>query len=133
MTVRAFAAAALVFCLSATSAAGVSTVPEMPSSEVKLKWWMPRHERVKALAAKGGYPVVFIGDSITHRWEKPGKAAWDANFGSGDYRALNLGFSGDSTENVLWRLDNGELDGLDPKAVVLMIGTNNTGHRTLAE
>ena len=125
--------AVAALCLSGTLAAGVSTVPEKPTSEKKLKWWMPRHEHVKALAAKGGYPVVFIGDSITHRWEKSGKAVWDANFAAGDFRALNLGFSGDNTENVLWRIDNGELDGLDPKAVVLMIGTNNAGHRKFEE
>ena len=133
MIFRAFVAAALMFGLSVGLFAGVSTTPAKPSAENKLKWWLPRHEHVKALAAKGGYPVVFIGDSITHRWEKPGKAVWDAHFAEGDYRALNLGFSGDNTENVLWRIDNGELDGLDPKAVVLMIGTNNTGHRKLDE
>ena len=128
-----FVAAALALGLSSTLFAGVSTTPAKPSAETKLKWWLPRHEHVKALAAKGGYPVVFIGDSITHRWEKPGKTVWDAHFAEGDYRALNLGFSGDNTENVLWRIDNGELDGLDPKAVVLLIGTNNTGHRKLEE
>ena len=126
-------AAALALGLSFTLFAGVSTAPAKPSSETKLKWWLPRHEHVKALAAKGGYPVVFIGDSITHHWEKPGRDVWDAHFAEGDCQALNLGFSGDNTENVLWRLDNGELDGLDPKAVVLMIGTNNTGHRKLEE
>ena len=133
MIIRAAVAVALVFGLFWIVEAGVSTAPEKPSSETKLKWWLPRHERIKALAAKGGYPVVFIGDSITHRWEKPGKDVWDAHFATGDYRAINLGFSGDGTENVLWRIGNGELDGLDPKAVVLMVGTNNTGHRKLSE
>ena len=128
-----FVAALLAFGLSVSLFAGVSTTPAKPSAETKLKWWLPRHEHLKALAAKGGYPVVFIGDSITHRWEKPGKDVWDVHFATGDYRALNLGFSGDNTENVLWRIDDGELDGLDPKAVVLMIGTNNTGHRKLDE
>ena len=133
MQFRFFVAAVLALGLSFVLFGGESTTPAKPSSEPKLKWWMPRHEHVRALAAKGGYPVVFIGDSITHRWEKSGKAVWDANFATGDFRALNLGFSGDNTENVLWRIDNGELDGLDPKAVVLMIGTNNTGHRKLEE
>ena len=133
MQFRFFVAAVLALGLSFVLFGGESTTPAKPSSESKLKWWMPRHEHVRALAAKGGYPVVFIGDSITHCWEKSGKAVWDANFATGDFRALNLGFSGDNTENVLWRIDNGELDGLDPKAVVLMIGTNNTGHRKLEE
>ena len=133
MKIRTAVAAALAFGLSGIVLAGVSTVPEKPTAEKKLKWWMPRHERAKSLAAKGGYPVVFIGDSITHGWEKRGREIWEKNFSSGDYRALNLGFSGDNTENVLWRIDNGELDGLNPKAVVLLIGTNNTGHRKLAD
>ena len=47
----------------------------------------------------------------------------------GPYKVLNLGFSGDHTENVLWRLRNGEVEGISPKVVMLMIGTNNTGHR----
>jgi lysophospholipase L1-like esterase len=91
-------------------------------------WWKNRHAQKKELAAKGGVDLVFIGDSITQGWEGKGKAAWEKHFAP--RKALNLGYSGDRTEHVLWRLDNGELpDALQPKAFVVMIGTNNTGHR----
>jgi lysophospholipase L1-like esterase len=73
--------------------------------------------------------VVFIGDSITHGWERPSATPeWSRYFGSGEYKALNLGYGADRTEHVLWRIDNGELDGYKARVVVLMIGTNNTGH-----
>ena len=79
--------------------------------------------------------VVFLGDSITHFWEVPGrgKGVWDKFFAEGPQKALCLGTSGDRTENVLWRIENGELDGYEAKCIVLMIGTNNTGHFKRAE
>ena len=73
----------------------------------------------------GPIQVVFIGDSITDGWRGGGKQVWDKHFGK--YNPLNLGIGGDRTEHVLWRIDHGELDGLNPKAVVMMIGTNNIG------
>ena len=91
-----------------------------------IDWWIPRHE-AKLAARTPDVRLVLIGDSITHGWENEGKAVWDRHFG--DVKTLNLGFSGDRTENVLWRLQHGEVDGLSPELVVLMIGTNNTGHR----
>ena len=91
--------------------------------------WMERHERKLAeIREKGGAKVVFIGDSITQNWELKYKRDWEKQFGSAPYDAIALGFSGDRTEHVLWRIANGELDGYEAKAVVLMIGTNNTGH-----
>ena len=59
-------------------------------------------------------------------WESEGKAAWEDYWGD---RGFNLGFAGDRTENVLWRIEHGALENLDPKLTVLLIGTNNTGHR----
>lgn len=92
------------------------------------KWWMPRHEaKLKEKETLGDVQLVFLGDSITHAWEDKGKAVWEEKYAS--YNALNLGFSGDRTEHVLWRLDHGELDGIKPKVIVIMIGTNNVGHR----
>ena len=102
-----------------------------PDSRMDQAWWKKRFEEKLALAKQGGWEVVFLGDSITHGWEGGGKEVWAQNFGA--YKALNLGYGGDRTEHVLWRLDNGELDGYQPKLLVLMIGTNNTGHRPLVQ
>ena len=111
------------------SAANIRAVtPCPPDAGWTQSWWMPRHNQKMEQARAGGAPVVFVGDSITHNWESAGKEQWNKYFAAGRYRALNLGFSGDRTEHVLWRLDHGELSGYEAKAVVLMIGTNNTGH-----
>ena len=91
-------------------------------------WWKPRHEsKLAEIAAGGGaYDLVLLGDSITHYWEdKPyAQKSWSALTNA--YRTLNLGFAGDKTEHVMWRIDNGELDGYRAKRIVLMIGTNNS-------
>lgn len=92
--------------------------------------WVKRHEGFVEIARKGGVDLLFLGDSITDFWRRPephtgGKKIWDATYAN--QRAANFGISGDRTQHVLWRLQHGELDGISPKAVVLMIGTNNTG------
>ncbi|MDR2757592.1 MAG: GDSL-type esterase/lipase family protein [Planctomycetaceae bacterium] len=69
-----------------------------------------------------------IGDSITHGWDNKGKTVWDSYYGH--RKPINLGFSGDRTEHVLWRLEHLPLDKISPKAAVLMIGTNNIGHNS---
>lgn len=89
-------------------------------------WWKQRQEsfnqRVKEVGAKAG--VIFIGDSITQGWEGEGKDVWAKFYGPRN--AVNLGIGGDRTQHVLWRLDHGNLEGLRPKAAVVMIGTNNS-------
>lgn len=94
------------------------------------KWWPERHNQKldEIKKAEGKIDVVYLGDSITHNWESKGKEVWEKNYA--DKNIINLGFSGDRTEHVLWRLDNGEADGYTPKLVILMIGTNNIGHRS---
>ena len=109
-------------------AAPLAVVP----SPQTASWWMPRHEArlaaVKALRDAGKSPrVVFIGDSITEWWERAGQPVWAEHYAGLD--ALNLGFAGDKTDQVLWRLQQGEVNGLAPRVAVLMIGTNNTGDR----
>ncbi|WP_392386100.1 GDSL-type esterase/lipase family protein [Marinomonas primoryensis] len=92
-------------------------------------WWLPRHE--EKLAEKNAMDrvdLVFLGDSITQAWEKEGADVWQTFYGS--RCALNLGFNGDRTEHVLWRLEHGEVDNIQPKLLVLLVGTNNSGHRT---
>ncbi len=92
-------------------------------------WQMKRHHDKMAQIAEGGAKVVFIGDSITHFWETNGKEQWKKYFSEGPRKALDLGTSADRTEHVLWRItEGGELDGYEAKVILLMIGTNNTGH-----
>jgi lysophospholipase L1-like esterase len=74
----------------------------------------------------GPCDVVFIGDSITQGWEGPGKNVWTNYYGQ--RKCLNFGVGGDKTEHVLWRFEQGQLDGLKPKVAVLMIGTNNSNN-----
>lgn len=103
--------------------------PEVQTAEWAQSWWMPRHEEklAEVRQLKDKVQLMFLGDSITQAWENRGREVWDSYYQR--RRAINLGFSGDRTEQVLWRLQHGEVEGLSPKLVVLMIGTNNTGHR----
>ena len=92
-------------------------------------WQRKRHAEKMEVVTNGGAKVVFIGDSITHFWESHGKAQLGKYFSEGDMKMLDLGVSADRTEHVLWRLnEGGELDGYEAKCVLLMIGTNNSGH-----
>lgn len=89
------------------------------------------HAEYVAKAKKGDIDVYFEGDSITHNWGGPGKEIWAKEFAG--WKAANFGIGGDRTEHVLWRMENGELDGVHAKAVVLMIGTNNSGNCSAEE
>ena len=83
------------------------------------------HERFVSIAKEGKAQLVFLGDSITAGWAGGGKDVWAKSFGA--YTPANFGIGGDRTQHVLWRIQNGELDGIKPKAFVIMIGTNNSG------
>jgi lysophospholipase L1-like esterase len=88
--------------------------------------WVTRHESFLRDASNAApVELVFLGDSITDGWRNRGSNIWNQIYAP--RRPLNLGISGDRTEHVLWRIAQGELDGLHPKALVLMIGTNNSG------
>jgi lysophospholipase L1-like esterase len=98
----------------------------------KVKWWQDRHERFLKRAKMGDVDVLFLGDSITQGWEGSGKDVWKENFQP--LKAANFGIGGDQTQHVLWRLQKGkELEGIHPKVVVLMIGTNNIGANSAEE
>lgn len=88
--------------------------------------WMNRHNSFneKVQAHQNNIDLAFIGDSITQGWEGRGKIVWETYYGH--RKALNLGIGGDRTQHVLWRLDNGNVEGIAPKVAVLMIGTNNS-------
>ncbi len=114
-----------VHALSTEIPRHVATTPA-PCAEPEAR---ERHERILALPGRADARVVFLGDSITERWEAEdgGKATWDRVWAP--LHALDLGVSGDRTEHVLWRLAHGALDGAAPRVVVLLIGTNNAGHQ----
>ena len=100
--------------------------------------WAVRHAQVAELTTKKKASLVFIGDSITQMFggepldrAQPGKAVWDKYYGTRN--AANLGFGWDYTENAIWRLQHGELDGAVAKVVVVNIGTNNMGKNSASE
>src|SRR5262245_2479230 len=98
----------------------------------KDAWWMKRHESFLGRAQKGAVDVLFLGDSITQGWEGAGKEIWKERFAP--LKAANFGIGGDQTQHVLWRITTGtELQGIDPKVAVLMIGTNNLGGHTVEQ
>ena len=102
--------------------AGVTNPAEIPTPQGG--WATDRHQTKLNLEKSHQYDLLMLGDSITHNFEKPEYAPiWDKYFGSRN--ALDLGYSGARTENILWNIANGELDGQSPKVVTLMIGTNN--------
>jgi len=108
----------LTGCASVKTHSAVTPVPR------EGKQWVQRHESFNARAQQGDVDLVFIGDSITHSWERNGKDVWDKYYSH--RKAMNLGISGDRTQHVLWRLKHGNIDGISPKVAVLMIGTNNS-------
>jgi lysophospholipase L1-like esterase len=91
--------------------------------------WELRYQKLRERAKQGDIDVLFLGDSITEHWTtaapKGGREVWERHFAP--LKAANLAISGDRTQNVLWMLDQGLVDGLNPKVVVIMLGTNNTG------
>lgn len=90
------------------------------------QWWADRNREKTAQAREGKARLAFIGDSITQGWEGAGRPVWDKYYADRD--PINLGFSGDRTEHVIYRLNNGNLAKIQPEVAVIMIGTNNTGH-----
>ncbi len=102
----------------------------IPMTRGDEDWWRQRNQQVNQRVRGGDFDLAFIGDSITQGWENNGKSTWEKHYG--DRKAVNLGFSGDRTEHVIWRLTRGNLKSLRPKVAVMMIGTNNTGHHMQA-
>ena len=109
-----------VFAAVSTAWAQPATVVPVPRND---KGWMDRHESMNARVKQGNVDMLFIGDSITHGWEGGGKGVWEQYYGNRN--AVNLGIGGDRTEHVLWRLQNGNIEGISPKVAMVMIGTNN--------
>jgi len=106
-------------------------LPPAPAGATRATYPVPRVDWLDRFAGNldklkaGPYDMIWDGDSITDNWQARGKAAWAAHFGN--IKTADFGISGDQVQHVLWRLQNGELAGQDPKLIMLMIGTNNLG------
>ena len=120
-TTRTALLALAAFFASAFAQQPASITPA-PRTEQEEKW-VTNHEARVAVAKKGDIDVILIGDSITHY----GQTASLYKYYFGERKVLNMGQGGDRTQNVLWRLQNGEVEGIQPKIAFLMIGTNNLG------
>jgi N-acetylglucosamine-6-sulfatase len=101
----------------------------VPTGENRAVYAAPRNDWYRDVQNKfdkysgTSADIVFEGDSITNRWEGTGKPVWKEHF---EGRAADFGIEGDRVENALWRLSKGQVDGVNPKVVVIMLGTNNT-------
>jgi lysophospholipase L1-like esterase len=108
---------------------GGAASPDQPAARLQAPGWSGRHQDKLTEIRRGPVDLIFLGDSITEELEK-NKPEWGDLTGVwrrhyGCHHAVNLGFSGDTTSNVLWRIENGEVDGIRPRLAILMIGTNN--------
>ncbi len=125
---RSFLAVALVLLTAqATPAANTAATPVKRDS----LHWLLRFEALNHQARRGQAELVYVGDSIVERFAGQGADVWKHYYAG--RRALNLGISGDRTEHVLWRLDHGNIRGLAPKLVIVMIGQNNSGYNSSQE
>lgn len=104
----------------------------VPISRMQLHWWQERFEAKQQELHNGRVDLVFYGDSITQDYEISGPPEW-RDFTPiwqrfyGDRHAVNLGFNGDATSHLLWRIENGEASGIAPKVAIILIGANNLG------
>ncbi|MFN0197512.1 MAG: GDSL-type esterase/lipase family protein [Planctomycetaceae bacterium] len=96
-----------------------------PVDRPKRPGWLDRHQQYCARAKEGEVDLVFLGDSLTQRWETAPNA-WKKHFA--DRHAVQMGIDNDGTQQILWRIDHGTLDGIQPKLIVLLIGINNIGN-----
>jgi lysophospholipase L1-like esterase len=117
-------------CLSATGflSEGCARGPDTVIPRANTGGWSEIHNRYVDRANRGNVDLLFIGDSITEGWHKE---IWNRYYGPRN--AANFGIGGDKTQQILWRVQNGELDGIRPKVVVVMVGTNNLTVNTVDE
>ena len=132
LSLTALCAAGLIFGGCAARVEKVNAYKIIPNSHLAVtpaqrmdEFCVNRHQAIIDRVKKGNVDLIFIGDSITHGWEGAGANIWQQYYAKRN--AVNMGLGGDQTQHVLWRLENGELDGISPKLAVLLIGINNSG------
>ncbi len=114
----------LLFAMASISASCLANPAAEPEDRSAKESWLARHEKFVEIAnTETDCQILFLGDSITDYWRTKGLPIWNEKYAP--YNAVNFGISGDRTQHLLWRLHNGELGSLQPKVVVMMIGTNN--------
>lgn len=99
----------------------------IPQHRFNVNWWKPRFDQKLEESKTAKCDILFVGDSITNMWENRSGKLWEERYVSRN--AINMGYSGDQTRHVLWRIDNGEMNHFKPKVAVVMIGTNNAQHQ----
>jgi lysophospholipase L1-like esterase len=104
---------------AACDVVGVTTKP----APLMWDYWRSRHRQLSETAAIQRPRVLFLGDSITENWQREGTKTWQACFQP--LGAVNYGISGDRTQSLLWRLDDGNYAQMSPAVTVVLIGTNN--------
>jgi lysophospholipase L1-like esterase len=111
----------------AASVIAASSMGAQNTALIPAPFQPQRHEQFLQVAKQGNIDLLLMGDSITDWWRRAGTglAVFDSAFAG--IRCANFGIAGDRTQGVLWRMENGELEGYTPKAMMLMIGTNNLG------
>jgi lysophospholipase L1-like esterase len=129
---RWFLASLLPATLMPRVSAASAVLAATPIARLDLKWWRDRHLAKLEELRRVKPNLIFLGDSITQSWEFDGPEAWRKFVPEwrrfyGDRNAVNLGFKGDTTSSLLWRIQNGEVDGIAPKVAVILIGANNLG------
>jgi len=92
-------------------------------SERAVRHWVEQHEAFVKRAERGGIPLLFLGDSLTYAWSVDGRQVWLSDFVP--LGAVAFGIGGDRTGDVLWRIENGEVEGTGAETVVLLVGTND--------
>jgi lysophospholipase L1-like esterase len=117
----------LALLLTSSQLPAHAAAPKLSASEAFEKkddgTFLKKHEAILARGKSGPVGLLFLGDSITERWHIA-PHIWQAYYGK--YQPANYGIGGDRTQNVIWRIEHGALDGISPKVTVLMLGTNNS-------
>lgn len=126
-----FIITSVLFLTACNSDSSESNEPADRAIAREDSWWLERHENIIARDDSEA-KILFLGDSITQNWEKStfGYNIWQQYYGDD---AVNLGFSGDKTQHLLWRLEHGEIDDMSPEFTILLIGTNNAQDYSAAE
>jgi beta-glucosidase len=112
---------------SARSPLPSSTPPTSGAHPRDAAWWRERNRAINEAPGRADARLIFLGDSITEGWPTVGREVWEKHYAR--RRALVMGISGDRARHVLWRIRHGNLDGLAPRVVVLLIGANDACYR----